>query len=219
MKATEQIRYGDFIGFEKKYVTYMVDESGAVCPGDSGGPAIARYEGRIYLISVSSGGSGPCDKKPELTGSVIATVAVEYLDLLEQARKFLPIIRPPAPIKTTITSDGASAQITWVAPFDSSKSISAYVVTSTQGDELCRTVRLVCKVNLDVGFNSFSLFSTSGAQRSEEKILSMNLQLPVPDPLGVMNSGARGVLSWAIAPGFDRLLSGFIVLDSQNQIL
>lgn len=219
VKATEQIRYRDFIGFERKYVTFMVDESGAVCPGDSGGPAIARYEGRIYLISVSSGGSGPCNKKPESTGSVIATVAGEYLDLLEQAKKFLPVMKPLAPIETTITSNGASAQITWVAPFDSSKSISAYVVTNAQGDEICRTVRLVCKVDLDVGLNSFRLFSISGAQRSEEREVRVDLQLPIPHSMKVTNIGARGVLSWTIATGFDRLLSGFIVSDSQNQVL
>jgi secreted trypsin-like serine protease len=215
--VVEQLRYREFVGFERKYLNYRMDESGAACPGDSGGPAIAKYQGRVYLLSVSSGGSGPCNQKPEPTGSATATIAGEYLDLLDQAKKLLPAIKPPAPVDVTLLQKGADAQITWSAPIDPSRSITSFFVTNSQGNELCRTVTLTCSVNLEIGVNSLSIFAISGEQKSDEKLISVDIKLPVPEQISVKNSGAEGVIAWSVKEGFNRLISGFNVTDLQGQ--
>ena len=214
--VVEQLRYREFVGFERKYLNYRMDESGAACPGDSGGPGIAKYQGRVYLISISSGGSGPCNQKPEPIGSATATIAGEYLDLLDQAKKFLPVIKPPAPVDVRLVQKGADAQLTWSAPIDPTRSITSYAVTNSQGAELCRTVTLTCSVNLEIGVNTLSTFAISGGQKSDEKLIGVDIQLPVPEQISVKNSGAEGVISWSVKEGFNRLISGFIITDPQG---
>lgn len=215
--VVEQLRYREFVGFERRYINYRMDESGAACPGDSGGPAIAKYQGRVYLLSVSSSGSGPCNQKPDPVGTATATIAGEYLDLLEQARRLLPAIKPPAPTEVKVVQNGGEAQITWGAPLDPTRSITTYIVTNSQGAELCRTVTLTCSADLEVGSNALSIFALSGGQRSDEKLLTVDLRLPSPEQISIKHSGAEGVLSWSMKQGFARLITGFIITDLQGQ--
>ena len=215
--VVDQLRYREFAGFERKFLNYRLDESGAACPGDSGGPAIAKYQGRVYLLSINCGGSGPCNQKPEPVGTATATIAGEYLDLLDQAKALLPAVKPPAPVDVTFVQRGAAAQVTWSAPIDPTGSITSFVVANSEGTELCRTVTLTCSANLEIGTNALRIFAISGGQRSEEKLVTVDLQLPSPEQIRLKNSGADGVIAWSVKQGFNRLITGFIVTGLQGQ--
>lgn len=132
LKPIEKLFLEGFEDRENTYINYAQEEFGAICIGDSGGPAVAEYQGQLVLVSVASASSGICT--PSLGDDTNwGTIPGEYPELLSIAFQTAntPIPKPtpsisPTPIKKTIVcvKKGKTKKITGIRP----KCPSGYVL-------------------------------------------------------------------------------------------
>ena len=102
----EQIGLAGFAGFEKTYINYKQSDDAAACSGDSGGPAVATFNGDTYLVSVHSASSGACANSSSEVDSNWGTIPGEFADLYAQAIALAPsVLVKPTPTPTPIASE------------------------------------------------------------------------------------------------------------------
>jgi hypothetical protein len=168
VKATAPMRLSGFQGYERTYMSYVNDYQGATCPGDSGGPAIAKYSGILYLVSISSGGLGPCSDNPNRgTWGSTGTIPGEYLSLYDEATRFVASLKPSEVRDVQISTSAMEGTISWNAPEKGFSTITGYRVTDDYGVEICATTNTSCDVLLQVGSNSFYVYSVAGSVTSQ----------------------------------------------------
>jgi hypothetical protein len=160
-----QERLKGFGGLERTYISYAADETGAHCPGDSGGPTIAQYNGDAYLVSIHSGASSPCRPFQSDWGAT-SVIAGEYLNLLNSALTLLGKLRPGDVSNVKITSNGLIAEVNWDSPKGSPIPTTGFVVTDSATNILCETLVNTCKVSLKPGENLLKIFSMAGKMSS-----------------------------------------------------
>ena len=167
-KAMAKPQYFGYPWNERTYISYQNDFQGATCPGDSGGPAVAKYLGVFYLVSINSGGTGPCSNDPDRGdwGST-ATIPGEYSSLFNEATKFVTTLKPAEVRDVYISTSLMEGTISWNAPEKGFSNITGYRVTSSDGVEVCKTTNTSCDVFLKVGFNSFYVYSLAGSVTSQ----------------------------------------------------
>ena len=88
----EQIGLAGFAGFEHTYINYKQTDLAAACSGDSGGPAVATFEGETYLVSVHSASSGACANSSSEVDSNWGTIPGEFENLFTQALALAPTV-------------------------------------------------------------------------------------------------------------------------------
>lgn len=86
LKPIEKVSLQGFEGKENTYVNYAQEASGAACNGDSGGPAVANFEGRLTLVSLHSSSSGVCSETSGIPSNW-GTIPGEYTSLYALALK------------------------------------------------------------------------------------------------------------------------------------
>ena len=168
VKATAPMRLSGFQGYERTYMSYVNDYQGATCPGDSGGPAIAKYSGILYLVSISSGGLGPCSDNPNRgTWGSTGTIPGEYLSLYDEATRFVASLKPSEVRDVQISTTAMDGTISWNAPEKGFSTITGYRVTDDYGVEICTTSITSCEVSLNAGLNRFYVYSMAGSVTSQ----------------------------------------------------
>jgi len=217
IKPTTQKRFQSFIGFERTYINYINSENGSTCPGDSGGPTIAEYNGSVYLVSIHSGGRGPCSKDPQDVddwGST-GTIAGEFENLYWEALNYLKLNIPNPISNPTILISSGIATLSWQTSGPESNWIKYLVLNSSQ-KELCNTSSNNCKVDLVPGQNSFTIIATSGLLKSEPINFNYQLVIPPVSEVNLVSDGLQGKLSWSTSPNTNNLISSYIVEDFQG---
>lgn len=107
LEPIEQVYLEGFDGKENTFINYAQKVSGAICIGDSGGPAVAKYQGKLVLVTVTSASSGICN--PSLgVDTNWGTIVGEFPELLKIALQSALNQLPQAttlqrPIKKSIT--------------------------------------------------------------------------------------------------------------------
>ena len=180
-KPTTQARIFGFQGYERTYTSYINDYEGSTCPGDSGGPGISEYKGVSYLVSINSGGVGPCSgDSSQGSWRSNATIAGEYQYLLDKANALLATLKPAEVLSPSIETTSMSGLISWTPPQKSPAAISAYVVKDDNQTEICRTSTFSCEVTLKVGVNLFKIYSVAGSILSDGVVIEYETQNAVP---------------------------------------
>ena len=197
-KAMAQRLYFGNSWNERTYINYQNDFQGATCPGDSGGPAVAKYLGVFYLVSINSGGSGPCSNDPDRGnwGST-ATIPGEYTSLFNEATKFVTTLKPSEVRDVQISTSAMQGTISWSAPEKGSSTITGYRVTSSDGVEICRTSNTSCEVILNPGFNSFYVYSVAGSVLSQGVQISYETENAITPEVTSLDTYESSILvSW-----------------------
>lgn len=102
----EQIGLAGFAGFERTYINYKQSDLAAACSGDSGGPAVATFNGETYLVSVHSASSGACANSSSEIDSNWGTIPGQYADLYTQALALAPtVLIKPTPTPTPVVTE------------------------------------------------------------------------------------------------------------------
>lgn len=180
-KPTAQVRIFGFQGYERTYTSYINDFDGATCPGDSGGPGISEYKGVSYLVSINSGGVGPCSgDSSQGSWRSNATIAGEYQYLLDKANALLATLKPAEVLSPSILTTSMSGLISWTPPPKSPAAITAFVVKDDAEREICRTSSYSCEVALKVGGNIFKIYSVAGSILSDGVVIEYETQNAVP---------------------------------------
>ena len=197
-RPIQQRRLSGFQGYERNFMSYAADESGSMCPGDSGGPTIAEYKGESYLVSVHSGSRGPCSRSSEGTWSSTATVAGEYEYLYDEAKTFLDELKPTDPSNIRVTSNGLSANISWDLPVSSPIAPTGYVVKDSASNELCRTTTNSCLISLKPGSNELTVFTVAGSILSDGITTEYVIENATnPEFIGVDTYQTQASVKWA----------------------
>jgi len=180
-KPTEQVRIFGFQGYERTYTSYINDYEGATCPGDSGGPGISEYKGVSYLVSINSGGVGPCSgDSSQGSWRSNATIAGEYQYLLDKANTLIATLKPAEVLSPSIVTTSMSGLISWTPPQKSPAAITAYVVKDDAQREICRTSTFSCEVILKVGVNTFNVYAVAGSILSDGVVIEYETQNALP---------------------------------------
>ena len=194
-KPTSPMRLSGFQGYERTYISYQNDYQGSTCPGDSGGPAVAKYLGVLYLVSINSGGLGPCANDPYRgTWGSSATIPGEYASLYDEATKFVATLKPSEVRDVQISTSAMEATISWSAPEKGFTNITGYRVTSSDGVEICKTTNTSCDVFLKVGFNSFYVYSLAGSVTSQGVQISYETENAVTPDVTALDTYETSVL-------------------------
>ena len=187
-----------FDGYERAYMNYAADESGSLCPGDSGGPTIAEYKGEAYLVSIHSGSRGPCSSSSEGSWKSTATIAGEYEYLYDEAKTFLDELKPTDPSNIRVISNGLSANISWDLPVSSPIAPTGYVVKDSASNELCRTTTNSCLISLKPGSNELTVFTVAGSILSDGINTEYVIENAVnPELIGVDTYQTQASVKWA----------------------
>jgi secreted trypsin-like serine protease len=194
-RTTSPMQLSGFQGYERTYISYLNDYQGATCPGDSGGPAIAQYLGITYLVSINSGGLGPCSDNPNRgTWGSTATIPGEYASLYDEAIKFVATLKPSEVRDVQISTSAMEGTISWSAPEKGSTNITGYRVTSSDGTEICKTTSTSCDVFLKVGLNSFYVYSVAGSAYSQGVEIEYQTQNAVTPSFTALDTYESSVL-------------------------
>jgi len=197
--ATTQRRLSGYQGYERTYINYQNDYQGATCPGDSGGPAIAKYLGVFYLVSINSGGLGPCSNDPNRgSWNSTATIPGEFVSLYDEATKFVTTLKPGEVQDVQISTSAMDATISWNAPEKGFSTITGYRVTSSDGVEICTTTNTSCDVFLNVGLNSFYVYSVAGSVSSQAVQIAYETENAItPDVTGLDIYESSVLVTWS----------------------
>lgn len=108
----------------------------SICPGDSGGPIVARVNNELVLVGVNAGGDTSCI--PSYRGSNVATgmVASFYQPIINQGIASIANSAPSEPEQVKYEISGSDVIVTWRAPSSPSTAITGYRV-----DEVIETKR------------------------------------------------------------------------------
>lgn len=196
-RPIEQRNFRSFEGYERTYINYAADESGSLCPGDSGGPTIAQYKGEVYLVSIHSGGRGPCSSASSGSWSSTATIAGEYGYLFDEAMSFLDELKPTDASNVRVTSFGLSANITWDLVQNSPVPTTGYVVKDSDSNELCRTTTNSCQVTLKPGSNELTIFTIAGSILSDGVTVEYFIENATnPELIGIDTYQTQAAVKW-----------------------
>ena len=197
-RPIEQRNYRSFEGYERSYINYAADDYGSICPGDSGGPTIAQYKGEVYLVSIHSGGRGPCSINTEGTWSSTGTIPGEYEYLYDEAKTLLDELKPTDPSNIKVTSNGLSAYISWDLPVSSPIAPTGYVVKDSASNELCRTTTNSCQISLKPGSNELTVFTVAGSILSDGLTIEYVIENATnPEFIGVDTYQTQASVKWA----------------------
>lgn len=108
----------------------------SICPGDSGGPIVARINNQLVLVGVNAGGDTSCI--PSYRGTNVATgmVASFYQNIIDQGIASIANSAPSEPEQVQYQISGSDVIVTWRAPSTPSTAITGYRV-----DEVIETKR------------------------------------------------------------------------------
>lgn len=162
-RPTSQKRFRSFGGYERTYMNFLADENGSTCPGDSGGPVIAQFNGVSYLVGIHSGSRSPCHSPDSGEWNSTATIAGEYQYLLDAAKTLIAKLKPNDVLNVQITSTALTGNITWDLPKNSPVTPTGYAVKDDASNELCKTTTNSCQVSLKPGLNRLTLFALAGS--------------------------------------------------------
>jgi len=198
-KPTSPMKLSGFQGYERTYISYQNDYQGATCPGDSGGPAVAKYLGIFYLVSINSGGLSPCSDNPNRgTWGSSATIPGEYPSLYDEATKFVTTLKPGEVRDVAISTSAMQGTVSWSAPEKGFSNITAYRVTSSDGVEICKTSNTSCDVFLKVGLNSFYVYSMAGSVTSQGVQIAYETENAItPDVTGLDTYETSVLVRWS----------------------
>lgn len=132
LKPVPQFSLEGFDGKANTYVNYAQEGSGAACNGDSGGPAVATFEGRTILVSVHSSSAGVCSDSLG-TPTNWGTIPGEYSLLFEFAKK---AAESAAPTATPSASPSVSAPVPAIpraTPTPSATNVKKRTITCIKG--------------------------------------------------------------------------------------
>ena len=196
-RPIEQKNFRSFEGYERTYINYAADDYGSLCPGDSGGPTIAQYKGEVYLVSIHSGGRGPCSSTSDGSWSSTATIAGEYEYLYDEAKSFLDDLKPTDVSNVRVTSFGLSATITWDLVKNSPVPTTGYVVKDASSNELCRTTTNTCQVSLKPGSNELTVFTVAGSILSDGVTIEYIIENATnPELIGIDTYQSQAAVKW-----------------------
>lgn len=116
LRQIEQVSLDGFSGKEHTYISYAQEASGAACNGDSGGPAIANFNGLRTLVSVHSASAGACSAASTIDSNW-GTIPGEYKELYNQALALASVSQPtPSPSQKVEATPIPSPSSTIQAP-------------------------------------------------------------------------------------------------------
>ena len=194
----EQLNFSGFNGFERTYINFNADEDGDTCPGDSGGPTIAQYKGEVYLVSILSGGGGPCSTYTDGYWSSTATIAGEYKYLYDAAKTLLAKLKPADVSNVRIAPLALTGTISWDLPKNSPAVPTGYLVKDATSNELCRTTTNSCQVTLKPGSNLLTVFALAGSITSNGVTVEYVVKnASNPDLIGFDTYQTQVAVKWA----------------------
>lgn len=193
-----QKRLRGFQGYEHTYFNLSSDENGATCPGDSGGPSLAEYNGVTYLIGIHSGGIGPCNETGTGTWGATETLVGEYLYLLDELLEAYENLKPKPVSNLSLVIQGAQGILSWSAPVDSPRKITSYEVIDSNSKVLCNSLDLKCSFSFTKpGKNTFMVTAISSELRSEITSIDVNvINASNPDLLAINTLQNRVQVKW-----------------------
>lgn len=211
-----QRRYSSFVGYERTYLSFAADQRGSTCPGDSGGPSIAEFQGITYLVSVHSGAGGPCSTS--FTGSMTATVSGEYPQLLAKAYEFMSSQKPNVVSDLALTNTGESGTISWKFRDEELSTINGFSVLDENSSEMCRTGndKKSCAVFVKPGKNTFKVIALGKFLNSEPTVSTFNVSLTPPINPKITRVGLSGTVTWDTPLAFTRYVDYYTVQNSQG---
>jgi len=108
----------------------------SICPGDSGGPIVARINNELVLVGVNAGGDTSCI--PSYRGTNVSTgmVASFYQNIIDQGIASIANSAPSEPEQVQYQISGSDVIVTWRPPSTPSTAITGYRV-----DEVLETKR------------------------------------------------------------------------------
>lgn len=193
-----QLNFFDFSGFERTYINFGADENGDTCPGDSGGPTIAQYKGETYLVSILSGGGGPCSIDSNGYWSSTATITGEYKYLYDAAKTLLAKLKPTDVSNVRIAPSSLTGTISWDLPKNSPAVPTGYLVKDASSNELCRTTTISCQVTLKPGSNLLTVFALAGSIPSNGVVIEYVVKNAFnPDFIGFDTYQTQVAAKWA----------------------
>jgi V8-like Glu-specific endopeptidase len=197
-RPISQDNFRGFAGYERTYISYAADENGDTCPGDSGGPTIAQYKGEAYLVSIHSGGRGPCSTNTAGSWSSTATIAGEYQNLYNAATSLLARLKPTDVSNVRIAPSGLTGTISWDLPKNSPAVPTGYLVKDASSNELCRTTTNSCQVTLKPGSNLLTVFALAGSIPSNGVVIEYVVKnASNPDFIGFDTYQTQVAAKWA----------------------
>jgi hypothetical protein len=213
-----QRRYSGFSGYERTYMSFAADSRGSACPGDSGGPAISEHKGIIYLVGVTSGGSGPCSNG-STSGSMSVTVVGEYTHLLSKANDFIVSQKPSTVTILSLSNVGEIGNLRWASKDEDARKIIGYSVLDENGVEICRTSSnaTFCEVSVRPGNNLFKVISLGKFLNSDPALPTFSIGLPAPLNPKITRLGLMGTVSWDPPAVFTKFVDYFTVKNSQGE--
>jgi V8-like Glu-specific endopeptidase len=216
-RPTTQKRYRSFSGFERTYINYLADESGATCPGDSGGPTIAQFNGVAYLVSIHMGSSSPCNYSDSTWGSS-ATIAGEYQNLLTAATTLLAELKPTDVSNVRITTSALTGNISWDQPKNSPVVPTGYIVQDASSNELCRTTVNTCQINLKPGSNLITVFAVAGSITSNGSSIEYIIKnASNPELIGLDTYQTQVAVKWASIADFGGASPGSTYVEIRDE--
>jgi hypothetical protein len=216
-RPIEQKNFRSFEGYERTYISYAADDYGSLCPGDSGGPTIAQYKGEVYLVSIHSGGRGPCSSTSDGSWSSTATIAGEYEYLYDEAKSLLDELKPTDASNVRITSTGLSAKITWDLAKNSPVPTTGYVVKDSDSNELCRTTTNTCQVSLKPGSNELTVFTVAGSILSDGVTIEYIIENATnPELIGIDTYQTQAAVKWTPIRDFGGATPGSTYIEIRD---
>ena len=211
-----QRRFARFIGFERTYLNFAADERGSTCPGDSGGPSIAEFQGVTYLVSIHSGAGGPCSAS--ITGSMTATISGEYPQIVSKALDFIATQKPSSVSEISLTNIGENGTISWKLKDDELSRIAGVSVLDENGLEICRAGndKKNCGVFVKPGINKFEIVTLGKLLNSEPTKVAFTIGLTSPINPKISRVSLSGILTWDTPLNFSKYVDYYTVIDSQG---
>ncbi len=207
-----------FRGYQRTYINFAADENGDTCPGDSGGPAIAQYKGIEYLVSIHSGGRGPCSIDQVGIWSGTSTIAGEYQFLLNEATSALNKLKPTDVSNVRISSSGLTGNITWDLPKSSPVVPTGYIVKDAASNELCKTTANTCQVSLKPGSNLLTVFTLAGNISSNGVAIEYIVRNATnPELIGLDTYQTQVAVKWAPIADFGGASPGSTYVEIRDE--
>ena len=217
-RPISQVRFRGFQGYERTYINFAADENGDTCPGDSGGPTIAQYKGEAYLVSIHSGGRGPCSTDTDGFWSSTATIAGEYPILLNAATTLITNLKPSDVSNVRISSSGLTGNITWDLPKSSPVVPTGYIIKDAASNELCKTTANTCQVILKPGSNLLTVFALAGNISSNGVAIEYIVKNATnPELIGLDTYQTQVAAKWAAIADFGGASPGSTYVEIRDE--
>lgn len=100
----------------------------SICPGDSGGPIVARIRNELVLVGVNAGGDTSCISSYRGTNTATGMVASFYQNIIDQGIAAIANSAPAEPTEVKYEISGGDVSISWRPPAFDSASVTGYRV-------------------------------------------------------------------------------------------